>query len=223
MRHLVADTVSRPTQSQLGQVAGAQHDATALIGQPEQVVGAQPGLDVLERDVVDLLAAGERMVHLLEHQRCGVGDVDLGEGDTERAAQLDRVAFGVLAGREAGQGEGQDVAARPVFSIHRPRGDDQRVRRVEPAGDPDDDLRKVQGAQPLFEPGDLNAVRLVAVVLQPIRVGGHEREPFDDAAQPDVAGRRLQSKVDPPHRFCRRAVVAPIVVEGAHPQPLGAK
>src|SRR6202020_1311770 len=112
MRHLIADTVGGPTQSQLGKVASTKHYAAALVSQAEQVVGAQPGLDVLERDVVNLFAAGERMIHFLEHQLCSFGDVDFGKSDTEGATQLDRIAFGVLTGREARQGKRQNVAAR---------------------------------------------------------------------------------------------------------------
>ena len=223
VRHLVADTVCRPAQPQLGQVTGAEHDAAALVGQPEQVVGAQAGLDVLEGDVVDLFATRERMIDLLEHQLCGVGDVDFGEGDTECSAKLDRIAFGVLAGCEAGQRERQNVAARPVFPVHRARCDDQRVRRVQPTGNPDDDLRVVQRPQSLLEPGDLNVVGLVAVLLQPVGIGRHERKPLDLAPQSDVAGRWIQSKLDSPERLRQRPVVTAVVVERSHPQSFGAK
>ena len=94
-------------------------------------------------------------------------------------AKLDRVAFGALAGRESGQREGQNVAARPAFPVHRARGDDQRVGRIQSAGHPDDELRVVQRAQPLLQPGDLDVVGLVAILFQPLRIGGHERESLD--------------------------------------------
>src|SRR6185295_4171127 len=42
MRHLVAHPVCGPAERQFGQVAGAQHDAAALVGEAEEVVGAQP-------------------------------------------------------------------------------------------------------------------------------------------------------------------------------------
>ena len=61
VRHLVADAVGAPAQRQLGQIAGAEHDAVVLVGQAEQVVGAQARLHVLERDVVDRLAAANGM------------------------------------------------------------------------------------------------------------------------------------------------------------------
>jgi hypothetical protein len=72
VRHLVADAVGAPAQRQLGQVAGAQHDAAAVVGEPEQVVGAQPGLDVLEGDVVDRpRPEAERVVQVGQHLSCG--------------------------------------------------------------------------------------------------------------------------------------------------------
>ena len=77
VRHLVADAVGAPAQRQLGEVAGAQHDPAALVGGAEQVVGAQPGLDVLERDVVHRLARRERVAQVLEHEPGGLGDVEL--------------------------------------------------------------------------------------------------------------------------------------------------
>jgi hypothetical protein len=40
--HLVADAVRAPAQRQLGQVAGAQHDAAVLVGEPEQEVVRSP-------------------------------------------------------------------------------------------------------------------------------------------------------------------------------------
>ena len=67
VRHLVADAVGAPAQRELGEVAGAEHDAAAVVGQPEQVVGAQAGLHVLEGDVVDRLAVGEGVADVVEH------------------------------------------------------------------------------------------------------------------------------------------------------------
>ena len=37
MRHLIADTVGAPAERQLGQIAGAEHDAAMLVGQAEEV------------------------------------------------------------------------------------------------------------------------------------------------------------------------------------------
>ena len=50
--HLVADAVGAPAQRQFGQVAGADHDAVVVVGEPEQIVGAQARLHILKGDVV---------------------------------------------------------------------------------------------------------------------------------------------------------------------------
>jgi hypothetical protein len=39
---LVADAVGAPAERQLGEVAGSQHEAGALVGQAEQEVGLRP-------------------------------------------------------------------------------------------------------------------------------------------------------------------------------------
>ena len=67
VRHLVADAVGAPAQRQLRQIAGADHDAVVVVGQAEQIVGAQPGLHVLERQVVDRLALRERVADVAQH------------------------------------------------------------------------------------------------------------------------------------------------------------
>ena len=77
MAHLVADAVGAPAQRQLREVAGADHDALVLVGEAEQIVGAQARLHVLEGDVVDRLAAGERVADVGQHLAGGRADVDL--------------------------------------------------------------------------------------------------------------------------------------------------
>ena len=220
VRHLVTHAVGAPAQGQLGEVARAEHDSPALVGDPEEVVGAQPGLDVLEGHVVDLLAGGERVAEVGEQLLRGGPDVDLLEGDAERLAQPGRVALGGLAGREARQREREDVAARSVHPVHRLGRDDQRVRRVEAAGDADDDLRLPDRAEALLEAGDLDVVGLVAVQRQAGRVVGDEREPVDLAAQPDVARGRVERELDLVEVAGLHSCLVAVVVEGALPQAL---
>ena len=81
-------------------------------------------------------------------------------------------------------------------------------------------LRVVERAQPLLQAGDLDVVGLVAVLLQPGRIRRHEREPLDLTAQPDVTARRVEPEFDPPEGLRGDPVVAAVVVESAHPQPL---
>ena len=42
VRHLVADAIGAPAERQFRQIAGAEHEAAVVVGEPEQIVGAQP-------------------------------------------------------------------------------------------------------------------------------------------------------------------------------------
>jgi hypothetical protein len=159
------------------------------------------------------------MTDLFEHQPGGVADVDFGECDAQGTRQPDRVVLGAISGRESGERKRLNVAARPAFPVHRARGDDQRVRRVQPPGNPDDDLRVVQRTQPLFQPGNLDVVGLIAILLQPLRIGLNERKTLNIAQQSDVTRRWIQLKLDAPERLRQRPVVTPVIVECPHPQP----
>jgi predicted thioesterase len=93
VRHLVADAVGAPAERQLRQVAGAEHDAVVEVGRAEEVVGAEPGLHVLEGDVVDRLAAREGVAEVGQHLPGGRADVQLLRRHAERAHQPVRVAL----------------------------------------------------------------------------------------------------------------------------------
>ena len=94
-------------------------------------------------------------------------DVDGLERHPERFGEPDRVALGAFTRREARQREGENVAARPAFPVHRAGGDDQRVCRVQPTGQPEHHLRVVQRPQPLLQTRDLDVVGLIAILFQP--------------------------------------------------------
>ena len=51
---------------------------------------------------------------------------------------------------------------------------------------------------------DLDVVSLIAVLLQPHRVGRHEREPLDPAPQTEVVEARLQPEAHPAERLRAR-------------------
>src|SRR5699024_11349831 len=138
----------------------------AIPRQAEQIVGAQPGLDVLEGDVVDLLAAGEGVVDVREHAPGGAGDVDLGEAHPQGAAQFPGVGPGGLAGAEPGHGVGEDVAAGAPELVHRPGAHQQGVGGVQPAGNPDDQFRPTDGAHALHQGADLDVEGFVTVLGQ---------------------------------------------------------
>src|SRR5699024_11570458 len=144
--------------------------------QAEQVVGAQPGVPVLECDVVDFLAAGEGVVDIGEHAPGGAGDVDLVEAHPQGAAQFPRVGPGGLAGAEPGHGVGQDVAAGAPELVHRPGAHQQGVGGVQPAGDPDDQFRFADGTHALHQRADLDVEGFVTVLGQACGVVGNERE-----------------------------------------------
>ena len=163
------------------------------------------------------------MIHFAQHQLGGRLDVDLLERHAQRVGQPDRVALGAIAGGETGKRERQNVAARPAFSVHRAGGDDQRMGGVQATRDADHHLRVVQRAQPLLQSRHLDVVGLVAILFQPCGIRRDEREPLDLAAQTDVAGGRVELELDAPERLRVDAVVRPVVVERAHPQPLGAQ
>ena len=119
------------------------------------------------------------MIDLGQHQLGRRGDVDRLERDAQCLGQPGGVALRPLTGRETRQGERQNVAARTLFPVHRAGGDDQGVRGVQSAGQPQHHLRIVQCAQPLLEAGHLDVVGLIAILLQPSLIRRHKREPLD--------------------------------------------
>ena len=226
MRHLVADPVGAPPERQLGEVAGAEHDAAALVRRPEQVVGAQAGLHVLEGDVVDLLAPAERVPEVREHLGRRGADVELLPGDAERLHEVDRVRLRTRAGGEPRHREAADVGARQAEPVARLGRDDEGVGGVEAAGDADDDRRHpglvttTDGAHPLLQAGDLDVVRLVAVQGQPRLSVGHEREAVDVAPQAEVARGRAELERHDAEAALVGGVRVGVVVEAALAQAL---
>jgi hypothetical protein len=133
-----------------------------------------------------------------QHQRRRLADVDRLERDAERLGQPYGVATGTVAGGEAREREGEDVLARAVEPIHRPCRHDEDVGRVEATGQPQHDLRVPNRPQPLLQPGDLDVVRLVAVLSEAVHVGRDERESLHLASQPQIARRWVEHEVDGP-------------------------
>jgi hypothetical protein len=81
---VIAGAIGAPTEPELREVACADHEATSLVGNAKQVVGAQSSLDVFERQIVDRLAPRERVVQVGEHLPRRWTDVDLPVSDAER-------------------------------------------------------------------------------------------------------------------------------------------
>ena len=129
----------------------------------------------------------------------------------------------MLAGGETRQGECEDIAARSTFGVHRSCSDDECMGGIQTAGDANDDLRIVQCPQSLSQPGNLDVVTLVTVLFQPRRVTGNERETLDLTSQTDISARRSEPEPNAAERFQLCLVMATVVVECSHPQPLGTK
>jgi len=78
----VVAVVGGPAQRQLGEVAGADDEATGAVGGVHQLEGAHTGLPVLEGDVQHALVLAD----VPEVAVDGVGDVDLGKADGQLVA-----------------------------------------------------------------------------------------------------------------------------------------
>ena len=194
VRHVIADAVGAPAQPQLGEIAGAHHHAVVLVGEAEQVIGAQPGLHVLEGDVVDLLALGEGMADVGQHLVGRRLDVDLGRRHAQRRHQPPGVLVGFVRRAEARQGIGQHVLARQAELVHRPAGHDQRLGRIEAARDADDRLLDAARLQALRQALDLDVVGLVAIVAQLGRIRRHVGKAFDGAIEGHAVAGRIEAR-----------------------------
>ena len=214
--HMVADTIGAPAQGQFRQVAGAQHEGPVLVGQPEQIVGAQARLHILEGDVVDRLAAGERVADGLQHGPGGRADVDLGPRDAQRLHQGPGVRLRPLRGREAGQGPGQNTRPRQAQPVEGAAGDQQGLGRIQPARDADHQPLGARRLHPAHQPLYLDVEGLVAVLIQPGRVVRHEGEAVEGAQE---VGGRSRPCLERDDR--RRFPLQPRAVrEGAVAQPV---
>ncbi len=127
MGHVIAHAVGAPAKAQFGQIASAHHHPALLVGQTEQIVGAQARLHVLEGDVVDLLALAERMADIGQHLRRGRLDVDLRCGNAQGFHETPRVPVGLVGGAEARHRVGEDVLAAEAQAIHRATGNDKSM------------------------------------------------------------------------------------------------
>ena len=156
-----------------------------MIRQAEEMARPIASLHVLEGDVIYRLAARERVADVAQHLEARRPDINLGRGDFQRPHQPPGVLLGAVAGGEGRHGVGEHVLPRQAQAIHRPAGDDQRLRRIQPPGDADHQLRNARGAQALLQPVDLDVIRLVAAFVALGRVVRDVGETFDKASQRD--------------------------------------
>ena len=213
---MVADAIGAPAQGQFRQVAGAQHEGPVLVGQPEQIVGAKTGLDVLEGDVVHRLAAGERMADGFQHGSSGWPDVDLGPRDAQRLHQGPGIGLRPLRGGETGQGVSENAGPRQAQPVEGAAGDQQGLGRIQPARDADHQPLGARRLHPAHQPLHLDVEGLVAVLIQPRRVVRHEGEAVERAEE---VGSRSRPGLERDDR--RRFALQPRAVrEGAVAQPV---
>ena len=181
--HVIAHAVGAPAEAEFGEVTGADHHAALLVGETEEVVRAQARLHVLKGDVIDLLAAAERMADIGQHLRRRRLDVDLRRRDAQRLHQPPGIGVGFVRRAEARHRVGEDVLAAEAEAIHRPADDDQRMGRIEAARHADDGILGAARLQALRQSLDLDVVGLVAIVAQLGRIGRHIGEALDGALQ----------------------------------------
>ena len=223
--HLVADAVGAPAERQFRKITGADDQPAALVGEAKEVVGAEPRLHVLERHVIVRLAAifqtsAERVAQVIEHLAGGGADIDLVARHPQRAHQGPGVGLGILAGRETGHREAEDVIARASEPVHDLGRDDQRMGGIEPAGHADDQPFGACGDKALEQALDLDVERLVAIGVELFRCVGHEGEAADRAGQADIREVGLVVEAYAPKVFLRVARETCSVVERAVAHPL---
>src|SRR5579862_4325569 len=182
MAHVIADAVRAPAERELRKIARPEDDRLALVGEAEKIIGAKSRLHVLERDVVDVFALGERMAQVLEHLARGGTYVDLLAGHAEGMDQLPGVGFRARRGREARQVEGEDVLAGKAQRIEYARRDEERMGRIEAARDSDHGVLQPGRLHPFREPLYLDVECLVAITVEALRVVGHEGKACDSNA-----------------------------------------
>ena len=144
-------------------------------------------------------------------------DIQLRRRHAQGPHQSPGVRLRVIGGGKPRHGKGQDIRPRQVQPVEGLSADDQRLGRIQPAGNPDHHPFDPRRPQPLREAGDLDVVGLVTILLQTRDVGRHEGEALDRAAEADIGVGRVQPEADPPPG---PGMAAAVGVEGAHLQPL---
>ena len=122
--------VGGPAERQLGEVAGAHHQAALAIGDVHEDLGALAGLGVLVGDgVVGLVVAdvGEVLAH-------GRGDAHLAQLAAQGLGHGRGVAVRALGGAKAGHGDGDDARTLKAEQVKGAGAHEQRQRGVKAAG-----------------------------------------------------------------------------------------
>ena len=142
-------------------------------------------------------------------------DIEFARRRAQRLHQRPGIGLGVIRGREPRHRISQNAVARQTEQIERLGTDQQRLGGVQAAGNPDHHLLQSGGANPLRQPGDLDVVGLVTILLQPSDIRRHERKALDPATEADIAGGRRHGEADAPERA---RVAAAVGIERPHLQ-----
>ena len=205
--HMVP-VISGPAQGQLAEVAGAHHEAAALVGHVHEHLGALPGLPVLEGDVMVL----HGLADIPEVDLHRLSDVDPLQSGPQPPGQLYGVVPGPVGGAETGHGHRDDVAGRPFQQAHGHRGDQDGQGGVQPAGQAHHHGGGPGVLDPFLQPQGGDLQDLIAALRPVPCVCGYEGGGRDIAGQ--GGGGALQGEGDgddPAVRLCP---------EGGHPPAL---
>ncbi len=218
---MIADAVGAPPQGQLAQIARAQYQGPAHVGQPEEVGGPLPRLDVFKGDIVNRLSLHERVPNILEHLEAARADVQLVGLHPQDLHQPEGIGVGLVRGGEARHGVGLDVAPGQLEEIHGPGRYDEGVGGIQAAGDTDDHVADPRRLEPLGQALDLDVVGLVTSLVPLAGVGGDVRETGVFPGQKNSrAPGDVEIETDPPERPHPVAVGPGVLAEARETHPV---
>ena len=176
--HMVA-VVGRPAERELRQIAGADHEATGLVGNVHQNLRALARLAVFIGHVVHRFV----MADVGEVLPDGGGNVDLLHADAQLLAKLHGIGLRALRGAEAGHRDALDLLPAAPAEVERAHAHEKRERAVEPAGDAEHDGLRVRMLDPLFKALRLDAQDRLRTGAELLVIGRDEGIGRDGARQ----------------------------------------
>ena len=219
-RHVVT-VVGGPTQSQLRQVARAQHEAVDLVGEVHQNLGALTCLAVFIGHVVVIRIVAD-VLEMLSH--CS-GDADLMQRHAQRLDHGAGIGVSAVGGAEARHGDGMDVLAVASHAVKRPHGNQQRQRRVQASRNAHDNRLDASEFQAAHQSFGLYGDNFLATGIQAVILGRDERQTANGSQQflllvVQRTGNHhrdaLERCPELHHAVGKAAVDAALVLEGSH-------
>ena len=182
--HVVADAVGAPAERELRQVAGAEHERVALVGEAEEIIGAQARLHVLERDVVDRLRLRANGWPRSFSICIAAGLMSISSAVTP-SAFMSAHAFDFVPSEVAKPG----IVKPRMFLRGRPSASNAFAATISACVESSPPETPMTMRSPLVtcmrlrEPVDLDVERFVAVAVELGGVVGHERKAVDARAR----------------------------------------